>query len=156
MPRFEEIRERSIIGFIPWRLDSQGTREINILTSLTSHPTPHKSCQDSTLTLPAENQRVQEPTDGVCTTKGKHSWAGSSVEEDLECVWRGSVIQSRSLAQSLFWDFPTEHLLSIQLSSVGGSPFHLQTPHLEHLDYYHCNIGLQSSFISSLLASISL
>lgn len=29
-------------------------------------------------------------------------WAASSVEEDLECVWRGSVIQSRSLAQSLF------------------------------------------------------
>lgn len=26
------------------------------------------------------------------------------------------------------WYFPTEHLLSIQLSSVGGSPFHLQPP----------------------------
>lgn len=155
--RFEEIRERSIIGFSPWRLDSQGTREISILTSLTFHPTPHRT----------PHWLSQLKSEGA----GAHRWGlyhlGIVLLSRKQC--RGGFREClQGLSNSVkisgtkpvlglpYWTPALNTIIFCGRKPFPSSTFPHRHPHLEHLDYYHYNIGLHSSFISSLLASISL
>lgn len=77
--------------------------------------------------------------------------AGSSLEEDLGYIWRDSVI-SKDIGYTACFDTSLlntcsqyKYLLQEEVLSL------FQSPHLEHLEYLHYNIGLQLSFIFSCL-----